>query len=117
MSGAAAVSLLFPGGILKGMWRLNPQAQPALLSMGPWAIIALMAAVSLACATSAAGLWIGARLGQRTAVCILAVNLVGDTANALLRGDFRTLIGLPIAAAMIAYLLSARVRTYFRPKP
>jgi len=115
MSGTAAVALLSPGGALEGIWRLNPQAQPALLSMGAWAI-ALMLAVSLACATSAAGLWSGARWGQRTAVAVLAMNLVGDAANALFRGDLRTLVGLPLAVALIAYLMSARLRPYFQSK-
>lgn len=116
MAGAAAVALLFPGRVLDGVWRLNPEARPALNSMGPWAI-ALMASVSLACAASAAGLWMGARWGQRSAVAVLAVNLCGDAANALFRGDLRTLIGLPIAAAMIVYLLGPRAKAYFLPKP
>lgn len=112
MSGTAAVALLFRGSILDGIWRLNPAALEALLGIGPWAI-ALMVAVSLACAASATGLWIGARWGQRMAVAVLVVNLIGDAANALFRGDLRTLIGIPIAALMIAYLLSDRVRPYF----
>jgi len=41
---------------------------------------------------------------------ILIVNLIGDSLNALLRHDRRTLIGLPIGGAMIAYLLSVRRR-------
>jgi hypothetical protein len=43
----------------------------------------------------------------------VAVNLVGDTTNALVRGDLRTLVGLPIGGALIAYLLSAGVRSEF----
>jgi len=115
MSGTTAAALAFPGGGLDRMWRLNPQAHEAFLTMGPWAI-ALMVCVSLACTASAIGLWIGAQWGQRAAVAVLAVNLFGDTANALLREDWRTLIGLPIAGGLIAYLLSARVRTYFKSK-
>jgi uncharacterized membrane protein (DUF2068 family) len=72
-----------------------------------------MLVVATACALSAVGLWIRARWGQRLALVLLAVNLVGDTTNAFLRGDLRTLIGLPIAGALIAYLLSARVRSHF----
>jgi hypothetical protein len=33
-------------------------------------------------------------------VAVLAVNLVGDTTNAVMRGDLRTLIGLPIGGAL-----------------
>ena len=47
------------------------------------------------------------------AVTLLAVNLVGDTLGAVLLRDWRTLIGLPIGAAMLAYLLTDRVRTRF----
>jgi hypothetical protein len=43
------------------------------------------------------------------------VNLVGDTFNAVFRGDLRTLIGLPIGGLMIWYLISER-RASARPK-
>ena len=52
--------------------------------MGPWAIV-LLTVVALAC---------------------------GLAAYAVVRGDWRTLIGLPIAGAVIAYLLTPRVRRY-----
>jgi len=80
--------------------------------MGAWAIV-LMVAVAAGCACSAWGLWIRARWGHRLAVALLVVNLVGDATNALMRGDLRTLIGLPIGIALIAYLLSAGVRGQF----
>jgi hypothetical protein len=32
------------------------------------------------------------------------VNLIGDLTNAFVRNDFRTLIGVPIAGAIIFYL-------------
>jgi hypothetical protein len=35
---------------------------------------------------------------------ILLVNLVGDAANAILRHDYRPLIGIPIGGVMIFYL-------------
>ena len=54
-----------------------------------------------------------ARWGRRLALAILTANLVGDATNALLRDDLRTLIGLPIGGALIAYLMSARVRVGF----
>jgi hypothetical protein len=71
-----------------------------------------MGAVSIACLAAALGLWFRAESGRRTALVLLAVNLVGDVANAVFRGDLRTLIGLPIAAGLIAYLSSARVKAY-----
>ena len=108
-----AIALLVPGGALDPVWRLNPPAHEALLSLAPWSV-ALMVLVSLACGLATAGLWRLTRWGYRLALGVLAVNLVGDAGNAILRGDLHTLIGLPIGAALIAYLRSARVRTYFR---
>jgi hypothetical protein len=46
-------------------------------------------------------------------LALLAVNLLGDATNAFVRGDLRTLIGLPIGGALIVYLLSSRVRGQF----
>jgi hypothetical protein len=115
MSFLTCIALLFSGSRLEPMWRLNPQAHEAFLQMGSWAI-GLMAVVCLACALSARGLWIRARWGHRLALGVLTVNLIGDVMNAIVRGDLRTLIGLPIGGALIAYLLSARVKSLFHPQ-
>jgi hypothetical protein len=112
MSGLACVLLLFPGSGLDPIWRLNPEAHESFLRIGSWAVF-LMAAVCVACALAARGLWIRAPWGRRLALGILAVNLIGDLTNAVVRGDLRTLIGLPIGGALIGYLLSARVRRLF----
>jgi hypothetical protein len=48
------------------------------------------------------------------ALLVLVTNLVGDTINAFVRGDWRTLIGLPVAGLMIAYLLRPDIRSKFR---
>jgi hypothetical protein len=112
IAATTGVALLWPGGGLEPMWHLNPRAHQAFLQMGPWAI-ALMGGVALACALSARGLWIQARWGHCLALLLLVVNLVGDTTNALIAGDLRTLIGLPIAGGLIAYLLSPGVRRLF----
>jgi hypothetical protein len=109
MSGLTCFLLLFPGTGLDRVWRLNPQAQEGLRGMGGWAVL-LMAAVCVACALAARGLWLRAGWGRRLALGILTVNLIGDLAGALVRDDPRTLIGLPVGGALIAYLLSARVR-------
>lgn len=45
---------------------------------------------------------------MRLALAILSVNILGDLFNALMRHDLRTLIGLPIGGAMIAYLICSR---------
>jgi len=111
MSAAAGAALLLPHSRLRSIWRLNPQAHASLLELGTWAI-ALMGAVSVACVAAALGLWFRAEWGRRTALALLAANLIGDVANAVFRRDLRTLIGLPIAAGLIAYLSSARGKAY-----
>ena len=107
MSGLTALLLAFPGTIADAVWKLHPQARDGLLTMGIPAI-ALMAVVSLACATAALGLSRRAPWGYWTAILILSANLTGDVFNALIRHDWRTLIGLPIGGAMIAYLVSRK---------
>jgi hypothetical protein len=112
MASLAFLGLLFPGGVLEPMWRLNRHAQVGLLELQWWGIL-LMLGVAIACALAAIGLWIRARWGHRLAVTILAVNLLGDLFNALVLGDLRTLIGIPVGGAMIFYLMSARTRAQF----
>ena len=102
-----ALMLLFPGSVLEPLWRLNPGAHEGFATMGTWAVL-LMAIVAAACATAATGLWRCARWGYITAVAVLSINLLGDTMNAFIAHDWRTLIGLPIGGAMIIYLLSRR---------
>lgn len=116
--GAAAsfvsfASLLFPGSFLEPMWRINPRARVGFASMGVWAIV-LMCAVSVACASAAAGLWRGARWGYGLAVALLAINLLGDIANVLLGTEPRAAVGVPIAIAILMFLMSKRVKDFFR---
>jgi hypothetical protein len=104
------VALLFPGGALEPIWRLNPDAHVTFQQVGKLSIL-LMFVVGAACSAAAIGLGKGARWGIALALAILFINLVGDLLNAFVRRDLRTLIGLPIGGAMIAYLLlRGRVR-------
>lgn len=112
MSGLAVISLASPGGALEAMWQINPKGREGLVAMGLPAVV-LMATVSLACAGAAAGLWFGRMWGWWLAVIILAINAAGDLLNAILGNDPRTLIGLPVAGAMLYYLRTARVRVFF----
>ena len=112
MSGIACLALLFPSGVLEPMWQLNPESRVGLLKLGPLGI-ALIATVSVACALSALGLVKRSAWGYRLAIGVLTVNLVGDAANAVIRHDMRTLIGLPIGGILIAYLLRPRIRSLF----
>jgi hypothetical protein len=101
------IALLFPGGALESIWRLNPDAHAAFQKIGKLSIL-LMAVVGSVCALASVGLATRARWGCQLALGILIVNLIGDLLNAFLRNDLRTLIGLSIGGAMIAYLLIAR---------
>ena len=110
-STATALALTWPGEWSQAMWRLKPEAPAQFASLGPLAI-PLMVLVAGACAGAAIGLWTRRRWGYRLALAVLSVNLLGDMLNATVRGDWRTLIGLPIGGGMIAYLLSHRVRQW-----
>jgi len=112
MSFTSSAALLFPGGLLEPMWRLNPRAREGFDKMGPWAIV-LMLAVCAACALSATGLWRGVAWGHRLATGVLVVNVLGDAASALSGTEPRAGIGVPIGAALVAYLRSKRVRSFF----
>ena len=96
--------LLFPGTALDSLWRLNPGAHATFQTIGTWAI-ALMLAVGIACGFAAIGLWRGAFWGSQIAIVILVVNMIGDLSNVMLRHDYRALIGVPIAAAMVFWLI------------
>ena len=113
MSFIAFASLLFPGSFLEPVWRLNPRAREAFAGMGACAVV-LMCFVSAACAAAALGLWRGARWGHRLAVALLAVNLLGDIANVITGTEPRALVGVPVVAALLMYLMSGRVRRFFR---
>lgn len=101
------LALAFPGGSLEPIWRLRPDARVEFQKIGNWSV-GLMAVVGVACGLSAIGLARNAEWGRRLAIGVLTVNLIGDSLNALLRHDPRTLIGLPIAGLMIWYLLTRR---------
>lgn len=97
-------ALLTPGGGLDVVWRLNPEARLGFQKIGTPLSILLMLVVGAACAWAAVGLARQKQWGRRLAIGILAVNLVGDSINAVVRLDPRTLIGLPIGGAMMVYL-------------
>jgi uncharacterized membrane protein len=102
------VLLVFPGSSLDSLWGLNRDAQIAFQSLGK-AAIWVMFVVGAACAFAAIGLWRKSLWGIRAALVILSLNIVGDLLNAVVRHDYRALIGLPVGAAMIFYL--ARYKT------
>ena len=112
----AAVALLFPNGFLEPIWQLNPRARIGFNGLGRWAIVLLLA-VCVSCAAAAIGLWRGARWGHRVAFCMIAINLIADVVNSILGTEPRALFGVPIASAILWYLVSKRVRYFFRNEP
>jgi hypothetical protein len=112
MSSLSFVALLFPGGLLEPMWRINPRAREQFAVMGIWGPL-LMALVSVACALTASGLWNGRRFGLILGRAMLAFSLVGDFANAILGPEPRAWIGVPIAAALLVLLSTGPVKAFF----
>lgn len=112
MSFIASLSLLCPNTFLESMWRLNPRARLNLSSVGLWSVV-LLTTVSVFCAAAGIGLWRGARWGHRIAVGLIAVNLVADVTNVILGIEPRAIVGVPVAAVILAYLMSTKVRRLF----
>jgi hypothetical protein len=109
MSGLAMLSLIWPGSRLDVLWRLNPAGHDALRSLGGLAVV-LMATLSTACTLTVVGLLTCRRWGRWLAIALLGAHLLGDSVAGLIRRDARTLIGVPIAGAMIVYLRTEAVR-------
>jgi uncharacterized membrane protein (DUF2068 family) len=103
MCALTIVLLIFPGTMLDSIWRLNPKAHAAFQTIG-WLSILLMAIVGTACALAAIGLARNTTWGYWLGIVVLAVDLAGDLTNVFLRHDLRTLIGVPIAGALMVYL-------------
>ena len=114
ISAACLVALLFPGGILEPMWRLNPRAREQFQVMGIWGPV-LMGVVSSACAAASVGLWRGRRFGYRLGITLLTVSLLGDLANALFGVEPRAWVGVPVAAAFLVLLTTRSSRAFFTP--
>jgi hypothetical protein len=109
----AAVSLLYPNGFLEPIWKLNPRGRAGLGAIGIWAAL-LFSVVCLACAVAAIGLWRGARYGYATAITVLTINSLADLFNVISGTEPRAIIGIPIVIIILAYMLTERVRRFFR---
>jgi len=111
ISFTAGFSLLIPG-FLDPLWRMNPRGHEGLLRIGVWAVTLLFAA-SASCAAAAVGLWRGARWGHIVAIALVAINLLSDVANSILGTEPKAIVGVPIALALLFYLMSRRIRNFF----
>ena len=98
-------ALLFPQSALDSVWRLNPEAKTGFAQAGRPLGVVLMTSVATACYLAAFGLARGRKWGRTLALGILVLNLLGDCASAFIRRDARMLIGLPVGAALIFYLV------------
>lgn len=112
ISFTAGVSLLVPVGFVEPLWRVNPHGHEGLLRMGLWAV-ALLFVASASCAAAAVGLWRRARWGYIVAVALITINLLSDVVNAALGTEPKAIIGVPIALALLFYLVSRRVSRCF----
>jgi hypothetical protein len=111
----ASVSLLYPNSFLDSIWRLNPRAHQNLSSLGLWSVV-LLTTVSGFCAAAGIGLWRQRRWGYWVAVVLIAINLIGDITNVVFGTEPRAMVGVPIAAALLWYLLLKRTRDSFGQK-
>jgi hypothetical protein len=68
-----------------------------------------MVAVGSSCG-AAIGLFRATGWGRVLGLIILSANLVGDAANAMVRHDYRALIGLAIGGLMVVYLWNTTYR-------
>lgn len=108
----AGLSLLVPSAFFEAIWQANPRGHAGLMRIGLWAV-ALLFVASVSCAAAAIGLWRRARWGHVTAIALIAFNLLSDIANAIMGTEPRAIVGIPIAFAVLVYLLSKRVREFF----
>ena len=107
----AGVSLLFPSSVFNVIWRLNPHGHEGPLRIGLWAVVLLFAA-SASCGITAVGLWKHARWGHILAIVLIGINLVSDVINTVSGIEPRAIVGVPIALAILLYLMSRRVRNH-----
>jgi hypothetical protein len=112
ISFTAGVMLLVPGRVFESMWRLNPHGHEGLLRTGLWGVVLLFGA-SAFCAAAAIGLCRRARWGHIVAIALITINLLSDVANTVLGTEPRAIVGVPIALALLFYLMTKRVRNYF----
>jgi hypothetical protein len=112
ISFTAGTLLFVPSSFLEPLWRLNPRGHDGLIRIGLWAVL-LLFATSASCAVAAVGLWRRAGWGHKIAIALITINLLSDVANTVLGTEPKAIVGVPIAFAILLYLMSSRVRNYF----
>ena len=108
----AAVTLLLPDNPLNYVWRINPQGHEAFRKIGNWSLVILIT-VAVCCAAASIGLWLRKLWGYWIAQTLLAVNLIGDIANIVIRSDLRATFGIPIVIGLLYFMSRPQTRRIF----
>lgn len=112
MAAYAAITLLKPGTLLDRLWAMNPRAHAELTVYGRIAGIPFVI-VSGTLAFVSVG-WFRRRYwGWLLGVSMIAINVLGDAINFAIGERWRGAIGVTIAMALLAYMTSREVRSYF----
>jgi hypothetical protein len=112
MAALAGTTLLWPGTDIDRIWLLNPRAHSQLASLGPRIGLAFLL-LALALGATAIGWFQKKRWGWQLAVCIIAIQVLGDLVN-VMRGDYiRGVPGILIAGALLAYLCCSAMKELF----
>ncbi len=112
MSALAGATLIWHRTPLERVWELNPRAY-RLLSPHGSTVGPLFLLLSTTMLAAGVGWFRGRYWGWVLAVAIVTSQVLGDLVN-LLCGDFvRGSIGSAIAGALLMYLLSSKVRSFF----
>jgi len=111
-SGLAAVTLAWPDSPLDAVWAVNPEGHAGLRALG-WLAIIGMAVLSVTMITTASGLLALRRWAWWLALIVLVGNAMSDLITAVVTGNPRTLIGVPLAGLVVWWLTTRDVRQRF----
>lgn len=111
-SATATVSLLWPGGWLEAIWRVNPRGHAAFQQLGALAYV-LLVPLCIACSLAALGFVRARRWGYWLGLLLLGGNLIGNLLNGISGAEPRAWVGVPIVSLAVWYLFRPHVRAYF----
>src|SRR5262249_44856474 len=97
---------------IQGVWSINPEGHQAFVKMGAWSFLVLCP-VTILCFIAACGLSLHRKWGFYAANILLGLNLLGDIGNIIIRNEYRSLIGIPIATVLLILLNRRNLRWYF----
>jgi len=112
MAALAAITLLWPGTPLDHAWALNPRAHKELAPLGPPAGAAFLV-LAAALALAGTGWFRRRRWAWWLATAIIATQIAGNLVNLVLKRYLEGAVGITIAGALLAYLLSRNIRGVF----